>query len=159
MSDQKPTEGMSLIVKTTCSWLKGFILLYGIHIVLYGHLTPGGGFAGGVIAAGAFLLILLAEGERAGLKTFSKNAALSWRSVGALIFLTVAVLGLVLTGTFFGNFWTGHAPGNFTHFGSNIQVSEIGIGLLVCSSLYLVAMVLFSRASGLNQSAKEGDKQ
>jgi len=80
MSDQKPTEGMSLTVKTTCSWLKGFILLYGIHIILYGHLTPGGGFAGGVIAASAFLLILLAEGERAGLKTFSKKAALTWRT-------------------------------------------------------------------------------
>ncbi|MGI9517194.1 MAG: MnhB domain-containing protein [Pirellulaceae bacterium] len=148
MSDQKPAEGMSLIVKTTCSWLKGFILLYGIHIILYGHLTPGGGFAGGVIAASAFLLILLAEGERAGLKTFSKKAALTWRSLGALIFLAVAGLGLVVTGTFFGNFWTGHGSYNFTHFGSNIQVSEIGIGLLVCSSLYLVAMVLFGRASG-----------
>ncbi len=148
MSGQKPTEGMSLIVKTTCGWLKGFILLYGIHIILYGHLTPGGGFAGGVIAASAFLLILLAEGQRAGLKTFSKKAALTWRSVGALIFLAVAGLGLVVTGTFFENFWTGHASGNFTHFGGSIQASEIGIGLLVCSSLYLVAMVLFGCAFG-----------
>jgi len=159
MSNQKPNEGMSLIVKTACGWLKGFILLYGIHIVLYGHLTPGGGFAGGVIAASAFLLILLAEGERAGLKTFSKKDALSWRSVGALIFLAVAGLGLVVTGTFFGNFWTGQASGNVTHFGSSIQISEIGIGLLVCSSVYLVAMVLFGRASGFESSVKKGESQ
>lgn len=149
MSDQKPIEGMSLIVKTACGWLKGFILLYGIHIVLYGHLTPGGGFAGGVIAAAAFLLILLAEGEREGLKAFSKRTALTWRSLGALVFLAVAGLGLVVTGIFFKSFWTGgHAAGSFTHFGSSIQISETGIGLLVCSSLYLVVLVLSDGASG-----------
>ena len=80
--------------------------------------------------------------------------------MGALIFLAVAGLGLVVTGTFFGNFWTGgHASGNITHFGSSIQVSEIGIGVLVCSSLYLVAMVLLGRATDFDQSAKEGENQ
>ncbi len=76
-----------MIVKTVCGWLKGFILLYGIHVILYGHLTPGGGFAGGVIAAAAFVLILLAEGEQAALQCFSRKAASTWDSVGVLVFL------------------------------------------------------------------------
>jgi multicomponent Na+:H+ antiporter subunit B len=122
--------------------VKGFILLYGIYIILYGHLTPGGGFAGGVIAASAFVLVVLAEGERAGLKTFSRKAASTWRSVGALLFLAIAGLGLVVTGTFFVNFWTSNESGGFPLFGSGIQTCEIGIGLLVCSSLYLVFVVL-----------------
>ena len=82
MNQSRSNEGMSLIVKTVCGWLKAFILLYGIHIILYGHLTPGGGFAGGVIAASAFVLIMLAEGEAVGLKTFSRKAASTWDSVG-----------------------------------------------------------------------------
>ena len=41
MSAQEP--GMSLIVRTAARWLKPFILLFGGYIVLYGHLTPGGG--------------------------------------------------------------------------------------------------------------------
>ena len=43
--ERKP--GMSMIVRTVTRWLKGPILLFGIYIVLYGHITPGGGFGGG----------------------------------------------------------------------------------------------------------------
>lgn len=136
-------EGMSLIVKTVCGWLKGFILLYGIYIVLYGHLTPGGGFAGGVIAASAFVLIALAEGQSAGLGTFSHQAATTLESVGALIFLLMAVLGIVVAGTFFVNFWTTPESARFTLISSGIiPVCNLGIGLKVCCSLYLVFVAL-----------------
>ena len=39
--------GMSMIVKTVTRWLKGPIMLFGIYLVAYGHITPGGGFGGG----------------------------------------------------------------------------------------------------------------
>ena len=154
MNQPRSNEGMSLIVKTVCSWLKAFILLYGIHIILYGHLTPGGGFAGGVIAASAFVLIMLAEGEAVGLKTFSRKAASTWDSAGVLIFLVMAGLGLVLAGTFFVNVWTTDQSAHFTLFSSGIiPACNIGIGLKVCSSLYLVFVVLtaihvFSKPNG-----------
>ncbi len=38
--------GMTLIVKTITRLTVGLILLFGIYIVLHGHLSPGGGFAG-----------------------------------------------------------------------------------------------------------------
>ena len=141
----------SLIVKTVSGWLKPFILLYGIHIILYGHLTPGGGFAGGAVAAGAFILIALAEGESAGLNTLSRRAASTWRSVGALLFLVIAGLGLVVTGTFFGSIRSGHES-----FGSSIQACEIGIGLLVCGSLYLVFVVLRASSPTSKSDGKGG---
>lgn len=143
MNQQRSRESMSLIVKTVCGWLKGFILLYGIYIILYGHLTPGGGFAGGVIAASAFVLIMLAEGEREGLKTFTRKAASTWDSVGVLLFLVMAGLGLLVAGTFFVNFWSTDESARFTLFSSGIiPAYNIGIGLKVCSSLYLVFVVL-----------------
>jgi len=37
------------------------LLLVGFYIILHGHLTPGGGFQGGVILAAAFFLPLLAR--------------------------------------------------------------------------------------------------
>ncbi len=36
------------------------LLTLGLYIIVHGHLTPGGGFQGGVILAGAFFLPLLA---------------------------------------------------------------------------------------------------
>ncbi len=143
MSPQHSSAGMSLIVRTVCDALKGFILLYGIHIVLYGHLTPGGGFAGGVIAAGAFVLIVLARGEQAGLATFSRKAAATWDSLGVLVFLALAGLGLILAGTFFANVWPTVESSRFTLFSSGIiPAYNVGIGLKVCASLYLVFLAV-----------------
>jgi len=65
--------GMSVIVKTVTRWLKGPILLFGIYLVLYGHITPGGGFGGGIVIASAFILITLAMGQVSGLQIFSKG--------------------------------------------------------------------------------------
>ena len=54
-------EGMTIIVKTVSSWVKVLIIVFGIYIVLFGHLTPGGGFAGGVILASSYILLMLAS--------------------------------------------------------------------------------------------------
>ena len=59
----KNDAGMTVIVKTITRVILWMILLYGFYIILHGHLTPGGGFGGGVIIALAFLSILLAYGR------------------------------------------------------------------------------------------------
>lgn len=158
MNRPQDNEGMSLIVKTVCGWVKGFILVYGIHVILYGHLTPGGGFAGGVIAASAFVLIMLAEGEQAAVKNFSRQAASTWDSLGVLLFWAMAMLGIVVAGVFFANFWTTPESAQLTLFSSGIiPVCNIGIGLKVCSSLYLVALLLTAYRSGSSIGGKEED--
>lgn len=136
--------GMGMIVKTVAQGMKGFILLFGIYIVHNGHLTPGGGFAGGVIIACAFVMLTLAGGESYGLGCFSKRAASSLVCVGLLIFLAVAWLGTWReSGVFFENFITTSADARFTAFSAGtIPISDIGVGLLVASSLFLVFTVL-----------------
>ena len=136
-------QPMSLIVRTVCSGLKAFILLYGIQVIFYGHLTPGGGFAGGVIAASAFVLVVLAEGQQQGLRTFSRKAASVFDCLGVLGFLLLATLGLLLASVFFLNVWGTRESAWFTLFSSGIVLpSNLGIGLKVCSSIYLVFLAL-----------------
>lgn len=136
-------EGMSLIVKTVTRWVKGFLLLYGIYMVMYGHLSPGGGFAGGVIIACAFVLLILAEGARVGMKTLSDSVASELDSVGALIFLGVAVLGIFMAGVFFENFITTSEASHFKLLSSGvIPICNIAIGLKVGMSLFLIFAVL-----------------
>lgn len=149
---------MSLIVKTVSGWLKAFLLMYGIHIILYGHLTPGGGFAGGAIAAAAFVLILLAEGEQSALECFSRKAASTWDSVGVLVFVTMAVSGMVFAGIFFVNYWPTPESARLTLLsGGIIPPSNIGIGLKVCASLYLVLLVLTAQQWNASPGPPEED--
>ena len=136
--------GMSMVVKTVARWLKGPILLFGIYIVLYGHITPGGGFGGGVIIACAFILITLALGEKNGLDIFSKGLASRLDSGGLLIFLVVGWLGTWWAGRyFFENFITTQEQSYFTLFsGGTMPVLNLALGLKVASALFLVFTVL-----------------
>ena len=143
MNRSTPEQGMSPIVRTVCRWVKPFILLYGIQVILYGHLTPGGGFAGGVIAAAAFVLVLLAEGSGAATRVFPEQLASKLDSIGVLCFWAIALLGLFVTGTYFVNFIETPEAARMTLFSSGIVApSNLGIGLKVCSSLFLVVLML-----------------
>ncbi len=53
---QAPSE----LIETGAGLLLPLILLFGVFIFLHGHLTPGGGFQGGVIIASGVLLTFLA---------------------------------------------------------------------------------------------------
>jgi multisubunit Na+/H+ antiporter MnhB subunit len=139
-------KGMSSIVKTVSHWVKGFILLFGIYIVLYGHLTPGGGFGGGVIIAMAFVLVTLCCGKHEAMKRLPLGVAGEMDSVGALMFLVIALLGLSagLGGAFFTNYIAKADPGTpFTLLSAGtILLSNIAIGLKVATSLFMVFMLL-----------------
>jgi multicomponent Na+:H+ antiporter subunit B len=135
---------MSMIVRTVTRWLKGPILLFGIYIVLYGHITPGGGFGGGVIIASAFMLIMLAMGEQHGLGVFSKGVASRLDSVGLLIFLAVGWFGTWLAGGyFFQNLAATPDEARFTLFSAgSLPLMNLALGLKVASALFLVFTVL-----------------
>jgi len=135
---------MSLTVRTVARWLKGPILLFGIYMVLYGHITPGGGFGGGVVIALAFILITVVSGERASLHLFSKGASSRLDSVGLLIFLALGWLGTWwASGFFFNNFIATPETAQFTLLSGGIMPMEnIALGLKVASALFLVFTVL-----------------
>jgi multicomponent Na+:H+ antiporter subunit B len=136
--------GMSVTVVTVMRWLKGPILLFGIYLVLYGHITPGGGFGGGVVIASAFILITLASGEHAGLQIFNKAAASRLDSVGLLIFLALGWLGTWWAGGyFFGNFIATPEAARYSVLsGGTIPMANLALGLKVSSALFLVFTIL-----------------
>lgn len=137
-------QGMSLIVKTVTGWMKGFIFLYGIYIIIFGHLTPGGGFPGGVIIAGTFILITLAFGKEYALGKMGKILASELDSIGALLFLLIASAGIYFGGRFFLNFIEKtHPTGNFNLFSAGIiPLCQISIGIKVGASLFMVFIIL-----------------
>lgn len=133
-------EGMTLIVKTIGRLVINFILLFGIYIILYGHITPGGGFPGGVIVATGFILLMLSFGRRIALRKFGDMSASLLDNFGALAFLIVALLGFV-GGYFFLNFIGRGTPFELFSAGT-LPLSNIAIGLKVSASLYGVFMAL-----------------
>lgn len=137
-------KGMSLIVKTITRLTVGLILLYGIYIVTHGHVSPGGGFAGGVIVALSFVHLMLAYGKDVALSKMSKSATSFFESTGAILFLTIALLGLT-GGYFFLNFISKGQP--FRLFSAGIiPLCNLAISLKVGAGLFgiFIALVLLN---------------
>ncbi len=133
-------QGMSLIVKTITRLTVGLILLYGIYIVSHGHVSPGGGFAGGVIIALSFIHLMLAYGKKEAFARLSRAAASVFESVGAILFLTIALLGFS-AGYFFRNFIPKGEP--FRLFSAGIiPLCNIAICLKVGAGLFAIFVAL-----------------
>jgi len=49
----------NFMLQTASKILFPIIMLFGVYVMIYGHLSPGGGFQGGVIIASGVLLLLV----------------------------------------------------------------------------------------------------
>lgn len=124
------------ITRTVFRYVLLLVLMYGFYVVAHGHLSPGGGFAGGVVLGlGALLYLLIFD--------------LEWRERSRNLPLDIAVLLIGLGSLMEAIKYllpTSHgptgAPGELFSVGI-ISVVNLGIGLLVASTIlsifYLMA--------------------
>jgi multicomponent Na+:H+ antiporter subunit B len=127
-------HGMSLIVKNITRVIAAFIAMFGLYIVMYGHVSPGGGFTGGVIIGCGFVLAVLAFGIQGVRKIFPPRAVSIADCLGALGFLVVAVLGY-LAGGFFVR-WLAKGDAFSLLSAGTIPLSNIAVGIKVGACLY-----------------------
>ena len=142
-------EGMSTIVKKVTQLVAGLIFIYGIYIILHGHLTPGGGFAGGAIIAGAFILLILAFGSNALKLKKEVTGTSNTESVAILMVVILALMALLFGAkVFFGNFLGKGDPGELLSAGV-IPLYNIFIGIEVAGAILTIflALVIFKEES------------
>lgn len=77
------------ILKATATIMTPFVMIFGIYIVLNGHLSPGGGFSGGAIIGAGLILAANAFGFERTEKFFTRKTY-SIISLCALLFYSAA---------------------------------------------------------------------
>lgn len=132
----------SLILKEVNRFTVAFILLYGIYVILHGHLSPGGGFAGGTVISAGMILYKFVHPEK------SKDV-FSFDFIKNVICGALVVYGLtkgyhILTGIY----GIGHGE-HVKHSvysianGGTIVLLNVCVGLIVASTFYtLVCLFL-----------------
>lgn len=130
-------SGMSLIVRTVARLLFPFMLLFGIYIVIHGHLTPGGGFPGGVIIAASIVMLLLAYGYDRAQETVSALEAEVAESIGGLILVGLGLVGVIISLTFLKEVLPLGAIGSLFS-GGNLPILNIGVGIKVAAGFVTI---------------------
>ena len=140
--------GLSVIVRVVVRWILVVIAVYGLGVALFWPLTPGGGFAGGVVIACGFVLATLAFGARAGPATAFHRWVASLEAVGALTYLGMAALGW--TAGHFMQAWTPRGAAFTLASAPFLVVLNLAILLKVGAGLFagFMALVLFDRGIG-----------
>lgn len=135
-------KGMTIIVKKTTQLIAGIVFLYGIYIIIHGHLTPGGGFAGGVILAGSFILLILAYGSDFLNLMKEESGATMYENLAILMVLLLALSGLLFgTRVFFLNWLPKGTVGELVSAGM-LPLYNIFVGIEVAASILTIFLAL-----------------
>lgn len=130
----------SIILATVSRLLTGLLLVFSVFLLLRGHNLPGGGFAGGLVAASAFVLHALAAG-------FPAARRMLWldpRTIMALGLLVAAgsgVLGFFYDLPFLTGLWDKTPLPVVGKLGTPL-VFDTGVYLLVLGMTCLVVFAL-----------------
>lgn len=118
----------NFVLAFATKWMPYLIGLIGIYIVLQGHLTPGGGFQGGVIIATGIMLYFLLSG----IEIKKDRLVHILESIMGAGFVGIGLWGLYKNGSFLYNFLPQGKVGELFSAGI-LPVLYILIGIKVAS--------------------------
>jgi multicomponent Na+:H+ antiporter subunit B len=144
---------MSLIVRTVCNSFAWFLVVFGAYIIVHGHLTPGGGFQGGAVAATATALVLVGYGGTHIFEWYRTSIMTGMESLGLLAFTLFGCLGLshsffynslAKSGSFLfgGDTSLGANAGNLNTTGT-IALMNMAVGIEVVAGLSMILLMMF----------------
>jgi multicomponent Na+:H+ antiporter subunit B len=123
-------------VRVLALGMVGPTVLFGLYVVAHGHLTPGGGFQGGVVLASALATVYLA-GQYLTFRRSSPSGLLDGaEGMGAGGYVAAGLVGLVTGGAFLQNVLPLGHPGNLDSAGV-IPILNTSVGLEVAAAVSL----------------------
>ena len=127
------------IVAPMCKFLIPVILVFGIYILLNGHLSPGGGFSGGAILAAGLMLFAMVWGDAAA------SAVLRPRRLQTVVLCSLGFYCLAKSYSFYTGANHLHSvispgtPGRILSAGLILPLN-VAVGFVVCCTMYSLYM-------------------
>ena len=143
---KKNRKQKDIIIPSCADLVIPITLVLGAYIILHGHLSPGGGFQGGVIAYGRDKV----------LKTFHLNRLKTSEDLGALAFVLVATLGVIYGAAFFGNvIWKGTLGKLFSS--GTIFLMNFAVGYKVLAGIGVLLLIMIGTLRDDEEEGLEDD--
>ena len=131
-----------LILPTATVYLMPVLLLFSLFLLLRGHNEPGGGFAGGLVAASAFVLLSVASGVSVAKRALQVDPR-SMIGVGLLLMLASGVIAPLLYGEpYLTSHWWTFPLGEYEVAVGTPLLFDIGVYLAVAGTVLLIVFSL-----------------
>lgn len=128
------------VLKVIARFIIPFVQIFAIYIVLFGHLSPGGGFAGGTIFAASIILLRYSFPEEDGFRT---------NTIQPLVVIGMSMIVYAIVKSY--SFFTGHeanhslftvSPGEFLGAGTMMLLNTLIAIVVTCSMVILFDLFL-----------------
>ncbi len=133
--------GSSKIIRTMAQKLFPFIMLFGFYLISHGHLSPGGGFQGGVVLGTAIILLALSHNIEQTEKKFKSRWLNMLEKLGILTLIFLGFLGILLGYSFLSNFLPLGKSGQIAS-GGLMLLFNIAIGIKVAAGISAIFYAL-----------------
>jgi multicomponent Na+:H+ antiporter subunit B len=135
--------------------LAPYMFLFGLYLVSFGDVSPGGGFQGGVVIASGVILLVMGRAAGTAEMLFPIHRLTLVETLTFLLLLAAGGAGMVLAGSFLADFLRGAvgAPGTaeaagglFRPFLPRVRfifLLNVLIGVKVAAGVSLICLHLF----------------
>ena len=148
-----------LIVRCLADAFLPLSLVFGLYVIMHGHLSPGGGFQGGTLCASAVLLIYLGYGAEGVTKTLRPKILRQTEPVALIVYICIAMAGIAVGHSFATNFY--YAEGNIGDLISSGTIANMdeAVGYNVATgigTLIILMIGLLIKDSGEDETSEGG---
>ena len=151
MEKKNDIETKNVIIKTSADVFMPFALVLGLYVILHGHLSPGGGFQGGVIIAAATLMLYLSYGFKVAKNAMKPKILSKCEAIAAVMYVGLAIAGVFAGAVFCQNiFFDNGKIGDLISAG-NINFMNYAVGIKVLTGISFLLLLLLSLLSPENE--------
>lgn len=145
-----------IIVRCGADTFLPFAVCFGIYIILFGTVSPGGGFQGGVMVASAALLLYLGYGYNVATKALNPEVLRVNEACGATLYVILGLCGIFFGANFCRNvFFNDGQVGELISAGT-ITFMGYSVGYKVLTGVsFLLLLMLGLLAPGSDDEEEE----
>lgn len=132
----------NIIVKCGADSMLPFAIIFGMVVILFGSVSPGGGFQGGVCVAAAAIMIYLGYGTKTAKEAINMECIRVNEGIGAVIYVVLALIAVFMGANFcFNTLKFGHIGDMLA--GGTITFMSYAVGYKVLTGVgFLLLMML-----------------
>ena len=126
-------------------------IVYMFYIILHGHLSPGGGFQGGVLMVALIALVYMGHGYQVTMDAFSYHILHTSEGLASIFYVALGMLGVAMGAHFAQNVLYTHGAVGDLYSSGTIFWMNVTVGIKVFTGVGSIALLMLGVANEVNE--------
>ena len=122
-------------------------IVYMFYIILHGHLSPGGGFQGGVLMVALIALVYMGHGYQVTIDAFSYHILHTSEGLASIFYVALGLLGVAMGAQFAQNVLYTHGAIGDLYSSGTIFWMNVTVGIKVLTGVGSSALLMLGVAN------------